>query len=328
MLVARALVVLLLLGLWGPAAALPAGASPVGAVPGAAVPGTAVPGAVVRAAAGEGPWGWPLVGPHSVARPFAPPASTYGAGHRGADLPSVEGAAVRASAAGRITYAGLLAGRGVVVVTHGALRTTYEPVVAAVRVGQVVALGEVVGRLSAGHAGCPVAACLHWGLRRGEEYLDPVRLVERGPLRLLPLTGVGRGLTGGVRSATGRGAVDGATGASGPDVGEPVPPAAAGPAGAPAPRGPASAPVSAMPVAPAEVDEPSWSVRAAEAPMGAVAVAALVLGVGLLARPRPGPDGPVSGGVAAVAVTPDEPEAAGPPGLLLDLEQARARRSA
>lgn len=272
-LAARQLVVLLVLG----SVAVPAGA-----------------------AADAGPWGWPLAGPHDVARPFTPPASTYAAGHRGADLPSVEGAAVRASATGRITYAGLLAGRGVVVVTHGALRTTYEPVVASVRVGQQVAPGQAVGRLSAGHLGCPVAACLHWGLRRGEAYLDPVRLVERGPVRLLPLEGAAAGAT--LRA----------------------PPPVPVPAAEPQAR---ARPVPARLPAPAVAEEPSWSLRAAEAPLGAAAVVALVLGVGLLARPRPFPDGPASGGVASTFPEPfDEP--AGDPGLLLDLDAARARRQA
>lgn len=265
MLAARALVVLVALGVL----VVPAGA-------------LAAP-----AAADEGPWGWPLAGPHEVGRPFAPPASAYGAGHRGADLPSVEDAAVRAAAAGRITYAGLLAGRGVVVVTHGSLRTTYEPVVAAVRLGQQVALGQVLGRLSVGHAGCPVAACLHWGLRRGEQYLDPVRLVERGPVRLLPLDGA---------PVAGAGRATGPTGATSRSV-------------------------------PRRVAEPTWSLRAAEAPLGTAAVAALIAGIGLLVRPRPQPPGPVSGGVAAPAAPPvDEPP--GESALLLDLEQARAGRRA
>ncbi|MCW2678636.1 MAG: Peptidase [Frankiales bacterium] len=269
------------------------------------------------AAADDGAWVWPLPGEHDVARPFAPPASTYGAGHRGVDLPSVEGAAVRASAAGRVTYAGLLAGRGVVVVTHGALRTTYEPVAASVRVGQEVALGELVGSLSSGHAGCPVAACLHWGLRRGEQYLDPVRLVERGPVRLLPLgSGDAGGGSASLHPSSGGAAAGGPATALRTRAAE-VPAAAAGRTGAVLPE----------PAAPPAPGEPSWSLRAAEAPLGAAAVVALVLGVGLLARPRP-PDDPVSGGIGSVPPEPLEDEPVGPPGLLLDLEQARARRSA
>ena len=45
------------------------------------------------------------------------------------------GQPVHTALAGTVTYAGLLAGRGVVVVDHGATRTTYEPVTAAVAVG-------------------------------------------------------------------------------------------------------------------------------------------------------------------------------------------------
>jgi murein DD-endopeptidase MepM/ murein hydrolase activator NlpD len=255
----------------------------------------------VPAAADSGPWGWPVSGPPEMARGFDLPASRYGAGHRGVDLPAAPGSAVLASAAGRVTYAGLLAGRGVVVVTHGALRTTYEPVAAAVRVGAVVSLGEVVGQLEAGHSGCPAAACLHWGLRRGEEYLDPARLVERGPVRLLPLDGRAGGSAAGRRSAQ--------------------VPAPAERAGVREDAAPEPAPV------PAEVAEPSWSLRAAEAPLGAVAVVALVLGVGLLARPRPLPPAPVSGGLAAPAA-PAQDEPAGPPGTLLDLDAARVRRAA
>ncbi len=123
----------------------------------------------------------PVPGP--LLHPFSPPPEPWRPGHRGVDLAATAGAPVLAAAAGTITYAGDLAGRGVVVVDHGATRTTYEPVQAAVRVGQAVATGEVIGTLQAGHSGCAPATCLHWGLRRGEEYLDPLSLpvVPGGP---------------------------------------------------------------------------------------------------------------------------------------------------
>ena len=134
-------------------------------------------------------WSWPLGGAAEVSRPFALGPTPYSPGHRGADLPGREGQPVLAAGAGRVSFSGLLAGRGVLVVVHGALRTTYEPVSATVGVGQPVAAGQQIGRLVAGHAGCPVEACLHWGLRRGRDYLDPVRLVRGGPVRLLPQAG-------------------------------------------------------------------------------------------------------------------------------------------
>jgi murein DD-endopeptidase MepM/ murein hydrolase activator NlpD len=51
--------------------------------------------------------------------------------------------------------------------------------------------GDLLGMLSAGHAGCAAAACLHWGLRRGETYLDPLSLLRPPRVRLLPLGGAG-----------------------------------------------------------------------------------------------------------------------------------------
>lgn len=123
-----------------------------------------------------------------MVRRFDPPPSPWLAGHRGVDLAAAAGAPVRAAGAGTVHFAGRVAGRGVVSVTHpNGLRTTYEPLEPAVRAGQALAAGDPIGTLVAGHAGCPAAACLHWGLRRGEEYLDPLALLGLGRVRLLPL---------------------------------------------------------------------------------------------------------------------------------------------
>jgi murein DD-endopeptidase MepM/ murein hydrolase activator NlpD len=122
-------------------------------------------------------------------RGFDPPVSRFGAGHRGVDLLGHAGQAVHTSLAGTVTYAATLAGRGVVVVDHGGLRTTYEPVTASVHVDDEVSRGSVIGDLQRAGSHCFPRACLHWGLRRGEEYLDPLVLVGAGPLRLLPLEG-------------------------------------------------------------------------------------------------------------------------------------------
>jgi murein DD-endopeptidase MepM/ murein hydrolase activator NlpD len=141
------------------------------------------------------PASWPLAGPAPVLRPFDPPDQPWGRGNRGVDLEAAVGDAVLATAAGRVTYAGVLAGRGVLVVTHGALRTTYEPVTSLVAVGTTVTAGQIVGRLTAG-VRCGASACLHWGLRQGDRYLDPLsgatapqqqpELQSSGEVRLLP----------------------------------------------------------------------------------------------------------------------------------------------
>lgn len=135
-------------------------------------------------------WQWPLAGVPAVLRPFQPPPGPYAAGHRGVDLAAATGAAVLAAGQGVVGFAGMVAGRGVVTVVHGALKTTYEPVTAAVRAGQPVSGGQQIGRLQppTGHCG-PGRSCLHWGLLRGSVYLDPLALLGRTHSVLLPMWG-------------------------------------------------------------------------------------------------------------------------------------------
>jgi murein DD-endopeptidase MepM/ murein hydrolase activator NlpD len=133
-------------------------------------------------------WVLPVAGHPIVTRPFEAPPHPYAAGHRGADLAAATGAPVLAAGDGVVAFAGMVAGRPVVSIDHpDGLRTTYEPVAPSVGAGQAVARGSPIGTLLAGHAGCPREACLHWGLRRGETYLDPMRLLRPPRIRLLPL---------------------------------------------------------------------------------------------------------------------------------------------
>ncbi|MFF2773685.1 murein hydrolase activator EnvC family protein [Streptomyces sp. NPDC058052] len=135
---------------------------------------------------------WPLGPPApEILRPWQPPAGPYAAGHRGIDLAAPEGATVHAPAAGTVTFAGPVGGRGVLTLTlpgTGAppLRTTFTPVTPLVPAGTRVRAGDPLARVAPG-AHCP-RACLHWGLLRGDLYLDPLTLLRRTPSRLLPLT--------------------------------------------------------------------------------------------------------------------------------------------
>jgi murein DD-endopeptidase MepM/ murein hydrolase activator NlpD len=139
-------------------------------------------------AAPRGEFGWPLAGFPTVLRRFDAPDHPYGPGHRGVDLGGWGGQSVLAAGDGVLAFTGMVAGRPVISVDHpSGLRTTYEPVVATVSAGQRVARGDIIGRLQAGHPGCSAAACLHWGVRRGQEYLDPLRLLASGRVRLLPV---------------------------------------------------------------------------------------------------------------------------------------------
>src|SRR4051794_39637219 len=160
-------------------------------VPGAAAeyPG-AVPGRLVGApppTAARSAWVWPLEPRPAVARPFHAPPTPWGAGHRGVDLAARVGQPVRAPAAGAVTFSGRVAGRGVLVVTHsGGLRSSFEPVDGGAPVGRSVAAGEVLARLSSAGGHCVPASCLHWGVRDGEHYIDPLRLLARPSPVLLP----------------------------------------------------------------------------------------------------------------------------------------------
>jgi len=135
-------------------------------------------------------WQAPLAAPLLVERPFIPPAAAWAPGHRGVDLAAAPGTTVSSAGPGRVVYAGLLAGRYVVSIEHDieaaglgrGWRTTYEGVRPRVQRGDVVAAGTVIGVVDTRGAHC---RCLHWGLRRGTSYADPLLLLRR-PIVLKP----------------------------------------------------------------------------------------------------------------------------------------------
>jgi murein DD-endopeptidase MepM/ murein hydrolase activator NlpD len=133
------------------------------------------------------PWTWPLKPPPTVVNGFDPPEDPWGSGHRGVDLLGQPGQSVMAVAAGSVSFAGRIAGRGVVVVRHGALRSTYEPVTPMVDVGDKVAAADPIATLTTAHSHCLPATCLHLGAKRGDVYLDPMDFLGGGPIRLKPL---------------------------------------------------------------------------------------------------------------------------------------------
>ena len=135
---------------------------------------------------------WPLRPRPAVLRTFDAPSPNWNRGHRGVDLAGAPGQPVYAAGAGTVVFAGELAGRTLVSIAHpGGLRTSYEPVRPSVRAGQFVDAGAVIGELDAGHHGCAVAPCLHWGAMWGAasraDYVDPLGLLASTPVRLKPL---------------------------------------------------------------------------------------------------------------------------------------------
>jgi murein DD-endopeptidase MepM/ murein hydrolase activator NlpD len=137
---------------------------------------------------------WPLRPAPAVVRGFDAPSPDWKPGHRGVDLAGRPGQPVYAAGHATVVFAGVLAGSPVVSLAHpGGLHTSYEPVRAAVRAGQQVSAQTMLGELMAGHGGCRVAACLHWGAMwgpaSGADYVDPLGLLKSTVVRLKPLDG-------------------------------------------------------------------------------------------------------------------------------------------
>jgi murein DD-endopeptidase MepM/ murein hydrolase activator NlpD len=106
------------------------------------------------------------------------PAKPWLSGHRGVDLEAAQvGAPLISPAAGTVSFVGTVVDRPVITIDHGnGLRSSFEPVTSSLAAGSAVAEGDVLGQVQAGHCG-PAPPCLHWGVRRGEDYVNPLAFV-------------------------------------------------------------------------------------------------------------------------------------------------------
>jgi murein DD-endopeptidase MepM/ murein hydrolase activator NlpD len=113
---------------------------------------------------------WPLRGP--LGDLFGPRGNRF---HPGLDLPAPVGAPVAAGARGRVAYAGVLAGYGLlVVVAHrDGVRTFYGHLSRVdVRIGERVAAGAEVGRVGA--TGDATGPHVHFEVRVRGAAVDPL----------------------------------------------------------------------------------------------------------------------------------------------------------
>ncbi|MCQ6269929.1 M23 family metallopeptidase [Pseudarthrobacter sp. R1] len=133
-------------------------------------------------------WQWPLSPRPPVVRDFDPPPKPWLSGHRGVDLGTAsDGAQVTSPAAGTVSFVGVVVDRPVITIDHGnGLRSSFEPVESSLAAGSAVGAGQAIGTVLPGH--CPAASCVHWGVRRGEDYVNPLQFVmDLRPSILLPL---------------------------------------------------------------------------------------------------------------------------------------------
>jgi murein DD-endopeptidase MepM/ murein hydrolase activator NlpD len=127
-------------------------------------------------------WRPPVVAP--VADPFRAPACRWCPANRGIEFRTRPGQLVTAVATGRVTFAGRVAGVSYLGVEHADhLRVTYGRL--AERTpdqGDVVVRGQRIGT---------TGDSFHFGVRRGQVYLDPTPLLGRltGLPRLVPIDG-------------------------------------------------------------------------------------------------------------------------------------------
>ena len=124
----------------------------------------------------------------AVVRGFDSRAGPYGPGHRGIDIAAPMGQVVRAPAAGRVMFAGPVAGTTWVSlrIAPGVL-VTLGPVLDPEVTAGPVGTRSPIGRVGPGHG-----ATLHLGVRVDGVYVDPLPyLLDRPRARLAPLRSPG-----------------------------------------------------------------------------------------------------------------------------------------
>jgi hypothetical protein len=132
------------------------------------------------AAGGVAPsFGWPARG--AVICPFRPAQGPYGAGgHAGIDIALARGSEVRASSRGTVSFAGNTpVGACVSVVHQGGFKTTYVSLASvAVRRGQELQAGQVLGTSDGAKDHSCTVPHLHFGLYLNGVALDPLPLLQ------------------------------------------------------------------------------------------------------------------------------------------------------
>ncbi|MFC0581514.1 M23 family metallopeptidase [Micrococcoides hystricis] len=137
-----------------------------------------------------GSWLHPAGTAEPPVRGYDPPASRYGAGHRGVNMGSPAGQ-ILAPADGVVSFVGVVVNRKVLTLDHGAgYKSSFEPIDTDLQRGERVSAGAfigTVGEFTDDGAHCS-GSCFHWGVRLNGEYVNPLPLLGGfAPSVLLPV---------------------------------------------------------------------------------------------------------------------------------------------
>jgi murein DD-endopeptidase MepM/ murein hydrolase activator NlpD len=126
----------------------------------------------------EPAWQWPLIGP--ITQLFGQSLTQYGF-HQGIDIDGDTGDPVRAARSGRVIVAGYADSCGglQVRIDHGNGYTSWYRHLSrvTVAVGERVSGGTLIGRVGA--TGCAIGSHLHFGIRKGSTFVDPLKYLPR-----------------------------------------------------------------------------------------------------------------------------------------------------
>ena len=140
------------------------------------LPGCMLPPAACAAPSCTAGYGWPVKG--------------YSGSSPEIDIRAEPGTRLYAPSDGIISFAGIVAGKNVVSITHSKGRiSTFEPAQTGLAVKTHVKKGQEIGWVEGGSDHCR-DICVQWGIKTGEKsYLDPEILVSRKTVVLKPVDG-------------------------------------------------------------------------------------------------------------------------------------------
>lgn len=117
---------------------------------------------------------------------FVRPPTPYASGHRGIDIQASRGDTLLAPMDGIVSFSGKVGGKSVVSITQDVWIVSFEPATTSLRVGDAVGKRDAFGEVSGSSDHCD-GRCVHWGVRKQGEYINPRTVVQPQQIRLLPV---------------------------------------------------------------------------------------------------------------------------------------------